>query len=71
MENCMGISIYELAVLLVLFGFIIGICALVSVLRSEFTGYNKLIWLLVVLLVPVIGSLLYFFMGRKQRIQKG
>jgi hypothetical protein len=67
----MGISIYEIAVLLVLFGFIIGIIAFIDVLRNEFTGFNKLIWLLAVLLAPVIGPLAYFFLGRKQRIPKG
>lgn len=45
------------------------ILALVDVLRSKFSGsYNKLIWIIVILPLNVIGALLYFFIGRNQRI---
>ncbi len=37
-------------------------------LRSEFTGSNKLIWLLMVVFIPYLGFLLYFIIGRKQKI---
>lgn len=49
--------------------FIIWLIALVDILRSEFTGYNKIIWLLVVLFVPLLGAILYFIIGRKQKLQ--
>jgi hypothetical protein len=42
--------------------------ALIDALRSEFTGYNKIIWIVLILFFPVIGSLLYFFIGQKQKI---
>jgi hypothetical protein len=42
--------------------------SLIDALRSEFTGYNKIIWILLILFFPVIGSLLYFFIGQKQKI---
>jgi 4-amino-4-deoxy-L-arabinose transferase-like glycosyltransferase len=48
---------------------IIPIIALVDILKSEFTNNNKLIWILVVLLSWIIGAILYFFIGRKQKIQ--
>ncbi len=48
---------------------IISIIALVDILKSEFTNNNKLIWILVVLLSWIIGAILYFFIGRKQKIQ--
>lgn len=48
---------------------IIPIIALVDVLKSEFTGNNKLIWVLVILLSWIIGAILYFFIGRNQKIQ--
>lgn len=48
---------------------IIPIIALVDILKSEFTGNNKLIWVLVVLLSWIIGAILYFFIGRNQKIQ--
>lgn len=49
--------------------FIIPIIALVDILRSNFEGNNKLIWILVVLFTSIIGSILYFAMGRKQKIE--
>jgi hypothetical protein len=47
--------------------FILCIVALVDVLRSDFEGNNKLIWVLVVILVPLIGAVLYFSIGVKQK----
>ncbi|MCJ7593157.1 MAG: PLDc N-terminal domain-containing protein [Desulfobacterales bacterium] len=67
----MGISVHEILVLLVLLTFILWIIAFVNILRSDFTGNNKLVWLLVVTLVPLIGSIAYFFIGRKQKVKKG
>lgn len=67
----MGISLYELFMLLVLPAGILWIIAFIDVLRNEFTGNNKLIWFLAVVFVPVIGPLTYFFLGRKQKISKG
>jgi uncharacterized protein YneF (UPF0154 family) len=48
---------------------IIPIIALVDILRNEFTNNNKIIWVLVILLSWIIGAILYFFIGRKQKIQ--
>ncbi|MFZ6008459.1 MAG: PLDc N-terminal domain-containing protein [Nitrospirota bacterium] len=67
----MGIGIYELFIMLFLFGFIPFIFAFVDILRSEFKGNNKLIWLLAVIFVPLIGSIAYFIIGRKQKIKHG
>ena len=47
---------------------IIPIIALVDILKNEFTNNNKIIWVLVVLLSWIIGAILYFFIGRKQKI---
>ena len=59
----MGISIYEIMVLFFLLTVILWVVAFISVLRNEFTGNNKLIWVLVVVFVPFIGSIAYFFIG--------
>jgi hypothetical protein len=48
---------------------IIPIIALVDVLRNEFMGNNKIIWVLVILLSWIIGAILYFFIGRNQKIR--
>ncbi|MBS3908004.1 MAG: PLDc_N domain-containing protein [Syntrophaceae bacterium] len=65
----MGIGIIELFMMLFLFGFIPFIIAFVDILRSEFEGNNKLIWLLAVIFVPLIGSIAYFIIGRKQKVK--
>ena len=43
------------------------IFALVDILRNEFTGNNKLIWVLVVLFGSAVGAILYFLIGSKQK----
>ncbi len=50
--------------------FILWLWALIDLLRSEFGGYNKIIWLLVVILLPVVGLILYFLIGRNQKISR-
>ena len=56
-------------ILLVLFGVILlPLFALISVLKNNFEGNNKLVWVLVILFLPFLGSLLYFIIGRNQRI---
>jgi len=50
--------------------FVLWIWCLVDILKSEFTGYNKIIWILLVLFLQVLGVILYLFIGRKQKISK-
>ena len=42
--------------------------ALIDILRNEFTGYNKIIWLLIVILLPLLGIIFYYFIGRGQKV---
>ena len=63
-------GIFELAMVLFLLGFIPFIIAFIDILKNDFEGSNKLIWLLAVIFVPVIGSIVYFVIGKKQRIVK-
>jgi hypothetical protein len=50
--------------------FLLPVIALFNILRSSFRDNSiKLIWVLVILLVPVIGPLFYFLIGRKQKIK--
>ena len=46
------------------------IIALIDILKNEFEGNNKIIWVLVVLFLSLIGAILYYFIGRKQKIKK-
>ena len=47
---------------------ILPIIALIDILRNDFKGNNKLIWILVILFTSLIGVLLYFRFGTKQKI---
>jgi hypothetical protein len=61
--SLVGLSIVALALL----GF--WLVALIDILRNDFKGTNeKLIWILVVFFMPFLGTLLYFLIGRKNRI---
>lgn len=72
MEILSFIGSQELGIFLIIIPLllIVPIIALVDILRNEFTGNNKLIWVLVILLSWIIGAILYFFIGRNQKIEK-
>lgn len=54
----------------VVFCFILYIFIIIDILKHEFTGYNKIIWIIVILCFPIFGAILYLFIGRKQRIKE-
>ena len=61
-----GIGPVELMVFAVL---VVWIWILFDILKSEFKEpTNKIIWLLVVLLIPLLSWVLYFLIGRKQKV---
>lgn len=47
---------------------ILPLIALIDLLRSQFANNDKLVWTIVVIFVVVIGPILYFTIGRKQKI---
>jgi hypothetical protein len=59
-----------LALLIILVGLLLPIMILIDILRSTFKeSDNKLVWIIVVLLVPMLGSVLYLIIGVKQKVQ--
>jgi len=46
------------------------IIALIDILRSEFRGNDKVVWVLVVIFFPFLGSILYFIIGRSGKIRR-
>ena len=50
--------------LLSLLWFILWIVALVDCLKSN--SPNKLVWIVVIILLPFLGSILYFILGRSR-----
>ena len=47
--------------------FVLDIIAIVSILKSSADGATKILWFLLVLLLPFIGMILYFAMGPGRR----
>lgn len=64
----LSIGIFEILFLLLILLF--PILALIDILKSKFDGYNKLIWVLVVVFTNTIGAILYFLIGKNQKIQE-
>ncbi|WP_456376870.1 PLDc N-terminal domain-containing protein [Lutibacter sp.] len=50
-------------------GFIPTIIALIDILKNKFEGNNKIVWVLIVLFLNLIGAILYFTIGKKQKIK--
>ena len=59
-----------LTLLVILFIFLIPLLALISALMSDFPGNEKILWVLIILLLPFLGSVLYFLIGRNQRTNR-
>ena len=53
-----------------LFGLVVlvlDVIALVSLLKSSATSGTKILWALLIILLPVVGMILYFLMGPGRR----
>ena len=45
---------------------VLDIIAIVDVLKSSMDTGKKALWIILILLLPVIGMVLYFLIGKKQ-----
>lgn len=64
------IGLWQIFLLLITASIIIlPIIALISILKNEFDNNNKIIWVLVVIFLPIVGSVFYFSIGRNQIIK--
>ena len=61
---------WQIIILLMAFlGIILTIITLIDILKSKFEGNNKIVWVLVVLFINLIGAILYFTIGKNQKIK--
>lgn len=66
-----GIGLPELLVMAVLPCVVtipFWIYCIIDIVRNDFADNNKMIWLLVVVLLYTLGVVLYFAIGRRQRV---
>ena len=70
MTHLLAIGPFQIIIFLIfsLLAFVPTVIALIDILRNEFTQNNKIIWVLVVLFGNIIGVILYFIIGRKQKL---
>lgn len=61
---------WGILVLLLIIGapVILWVIALVDCLRSNFEKEGKILWILVIVFLPILGSLLYLMIGRSQKL---
>ena len=59
-----------LTLFIILFVILLPLLALISVLMNDFQGNEKIIWVLIIIFLPFLGSLLYFLIGRDKRIMR-
>jgi len=45
---------------------ILDIVAIIDVIRSSMDTGKKVLWIILILVLPIIGLILYFFIGRKK-----
>jgi len=71
MTLCGIISSTELIIVLIfaLFVLLLPLVALVDILRSKFEDNTKIIWVIVVIFLSTIGAILYFLIGKNQKIK--
>jgi|GEM_PF-1825115 len=62
------LGLIEILLLLTLLWVVPFLIALIDILRHNFIGINKIVWVLILLAIPVIGPILYVAIGRKQKI---
>ena len=58
------IGLLELILIIIIPLVLLPLIALIHLLKHQFKGNDKLIWLLVILFFPIIGSILYFVIGK-------
>jgi len=56
--------------LIVVLILLLPLIALIDILKHDFNGYDKLIWVLIVILLPILGAILYFLIGSSKKIKK-
>lgn len=57
-------------ILIIAFFILLWVSAFLDILKNNFKKNKKIIWIIVVVLFPLLGAILYFMIGRKDKIIK-
>jgi DMSO/TMAO reductase YedYZ heme-binding membrane subunit len=58
-------------IILIPLTFVLWVIAIIDLIRRQFNdSTNKIIWALVILFVPFLGSILYLLAGKKDGVRK-
>ncbi|TRZ43201.1 PLDc N-terminal domain-containing protein [Robertkochia solimangrovi] len=57
------LTLFIIAIITIVF----VVAALIDILKSEFPGNNKTVWILVVVFFGIFGAILYFGVGTSQK----
>ncbi|MGC9342676.1 MAG: PLDc N-terminal domain-containing protein [Bacteroidales bacterium] len=65
-----GVGIFSI-LMIILFGFLLGILlpiiAIVDIVRSRINENDKVVWIIIIIFIPILGSILYFLLGQNRR----
>lgn len=65
----MGLGGLEFMLLFIVLPLAITIWALIDTIKSDFQkDINKLVWIIVIICFPFVGGILYYFVGRSQKV---
>lgn len=69
-SGVLGLTEIILILCIPLFFLLLPIIAIVDILRSRFERNNNVLFLLIVILLPILGSILYFIIGPSRKIRE-
>lgn len=64
------ISIGFWQLLLILIATLLPLMALIDLIRSNFKVLDKVVWLFMIIFLNFIGAILYYLIGRSQKLPK-
>ena len=67
--NAIASTELTLILFIVLILLILPLICVIDIVKNQFGGNDKLVWVIVVIFLPIIGALLYLLIGRKQKIR--
>ncbi len=60
----------SLVLIFIIIPLIIWLWALIDCINSEFEEDFKMIWILIILVVPIVGAIVYLVVGRQKKLVK-